>query len=368
MRDEDVLSRLLESLRGGLPQKNFFAGFDGFVDNVTHVIERRINADEYIRIKTLTEYGRKIMDASGLSTTIEQDVLYKKTGGNGPIFTTAMLNMGQSGTYAGAVGQPVHEVFADLAARAKVYSLTEPALTYALEFDDGKAIVVTNLNTFKQVNIKNLLEVVGAGELKKIMLASELIAFVNWTNLINLGEILDYVIAQILPSFTSDKMVFFDLIDPVLRSEDDLKQVLSQIKSFAGHCNTVLSMNVKEARAIAKALKAYDGQDIERLAEEIGLKLGVYASVVHAIKSAVGMIGGKMYHADGAYCEKPTLLTGAGDNFNAGLCIGLLQGWQPNVCLSLGGMTSGYYVRYGRSGTAKQIEDFVWQWSSDNIK
>ena len=65
---------------------------------------------------------------------------------------------------------------------------------------------------------------------------------------------------------------------------------------------------------------------------------------------------------DGPYCQNPQLTTGAGDNFNAGFCVGLLAGLEPQEMLAAGTANSGFYVRNGRSAKSADLVAFLDQW------
>ena len=61
----------------------------------------------------------------------------------------------------------------------------------------------------------------------------------------------------------------------------------------------------------------------------------------------------------GYYTRIPKISTGGGDNFNAGLCFGLLQGFSLRESLRLGNAVSGYYVRTGESPQLGELLDFM---------
>ena len=46
-------------------------GFDGFVDQILHVVKTRTDANNYIRMNTLKEFGEFICNAAGLSANVE---------------------------------------------------------------------------------------------------------------------------------------------------------------------------------------------------------------------------------------------------------------------------------------------------------
>ena len=53
------------------------------------------------------------------------------------------------------------------------------------------------------------------------------------------------------------------------------------------------------------------------------------------------------------------MVTGAGDHFNAGFCLGHLLGGDLDANIHLGVATSGYYVREAASPTLAQLSGFV---------
>ena len=118
-------------------------GFDGFVDSIVAPVGlRRGPGEDFTPIATLAELGARISAAAGMSTNLELHPRGDKLGGNGPIMANALLALGSGLTYVGALGRPaVHPVFADLAARARVFSLAEAAHTLAVECRDGKLML-----------------------------------------------------------------------------------------------------------------------------------------------------------------------------------------------------------------------------------
>src|SRR3954454_1171629 len=133
----ELTSRKLLSASSSLASIKATIGLDGFVDEIISVVDKRKNHANYDAVRTIGDLGAKIASAAGESSNYELVVKQMKLGGNGPIMATALANLGLSVTYVGNLGYPnIHPVFADLAAKATVYSIGEPAHTDALEFDD----------------------------------------------------------------------------------------------------------------------------------------------------------------------------------------------------------------------------------------
>ena len=93
-------------------------------------------------------------------------------------------------------------------------------------------------------------------------------------------------------------------------------------------------------------------------------KLGIYCLMAHPVKSACCAIDGEYYDIEGPYCQKPKLTTGAGDNLNAGFCLGMSLGLDAMSCLVLSVCTSGYYVRNAKSPSFEQVIEFAEQWGN----
>ena len=98
-------------------------------------------------------------------------------------------------------------------------------------------------------------------------------------------------------------------------------------------------------------------------AREIRTRLGLYQVVIHPTRSAAVAAAEGEWFVEGPFTPKPKLTTGAGDNFNAGYCNGLLSGLDPEACLVTGVCSSGFYVRNCRSATRPELVDFIHSWA-----
>ena len=175
-------------------------GFDGFVDSIIDVVDKRHDKDRYERLTTIGELGRKITAAAGQSSNYELVVKLEKLGGNGPIMANAMAAFGLPVTYIGALGYPdVDPVFSELAQRSRVISVAGPGRTDALEFADGK-LMLGKLQTLKDVNWARMEAVAGADELLNLFRQARLLGMVNWTMLPYLSNVWQHLVDSVLPS------------------------------------------------------------------------------------------------------------------------------------------------------------------------
>src|SRR6266571_9111799 len=119
-RREKCAGQIVASM-GRASQMTAFVGLDGFVDEILHVVDKRENAEEYLRLATITELAERLSAAAGRSTNVELVSQLTKLGGNGPIMANALASFGLKVSYLGILGYPnLHPVFADFAKRAEV--------------------------------------------------------------------------------------------------------------------------------------------------------------------------------------------------------------------------------------------------------
>ena len=117
-------------------------GFDGFVDSIISVVDKRHAPNEFTRIETIADFGAAVSAAAGKSRNFELVVDQTKIGGNGPIMALALAEAQTPVTYCGAIASDelatsVHPVFGRLADLASDCILSgPPAGTDALEFRD----------------------------------------------------------------------------------------------------------------------------------------------------------------------------------------------------------------------------------------
>ncbi|MBE3576951.1 MAG: hypothetical protein IMX00_04600 [Limnochordales bacterium] len=350
------------------------AGLDGFVDEICDVVDKRSDPNHYTRIETIASFAQRIAGAAGLSTNIEIVPRQVKLGGNGPIMANALVNYGFPLTYIGSVGLPdPHPVFHELARRCRVISIADPGHTDALEFNDGK-LMMGKIEPIKQVNWENILARIPFDELVRIVGEARLVALVDWSILPYATEVWKHVVSDLLPhvKFAEPPYFFFDLADPEKRTVDELREALEVIRSFRPYGRVIAGFNRKEADQVAWALGVARRDEpklpLPELTQRIGEKLDVWATVVHPTEEAAGLFEGTLYHVAGPYTPTPRLTTGAGDNFNAGLCTGVLLGLPPAEALLVGTATSGFYVRQMHSPSLDKLVTFLKVWANEGVE
>jgi sugar/nucleoside kinase (ribokinase family) len=368
----DLKSRLLRELTSqgaALARRQCFVGFDGFVDTIVSPVAQRAGpGDHFTPFDSIAEFGRRIQAAAGQSTNFELYPRREKLGGNGPIMAGALLALGAQVTCAGAFGRSViHPVFADLARRARLVSLAEPARTTAIEFPDGK-IMLGVTQSLDEITPAGLAAAFGGDGLRDALAAADLVVLGNWTMVPHMTEVYADLTERVLPSVPSrpDRLFYADLADPGKRSAADLLGALAALARFERFGRVALGLNLSEARQVAAALglapEPESAEGLKAVAAKIRARFDLTAVVVHPKESAACATREGSWWVAGPYTAQPLISTGAGDHFNAGFAAGQLLGLGPESSLALGTTASGLYVRTGRSPAVADVENFLVNW------
>lgn len=363
-------SKKLAEAKSRLAETPAVIGFDGFVDEIISIVDKRISKSHYHAVKTIAQFGEKVLRAAGQSSNYELDVKQTKLGGNGPIMANALAAMGMPITYIGSLGYPEpHPVFEEFTRRAKVISIAQPGFTEALEFEDGK-LMLGKHQSLKDVNWENIAARVGIDQLTRLMSQAKLVGAVNWTMLPQMSQIWEQMLTDVLPKIGGKGITLFvDLADPEKRTHEDIGQAMKLLAQFQKHVQVILGLNLKESTTIADVIgvtvKASPDEIepgervIEDTARAIRQKLGLACVVIHPRRGAAAATSEQTAKFAGPFVQHPKISTGAGDHFNAGFCLGRILGLSLEESLCCGVGTSGYYVRSAKSPSAGELSEFI---------
>ena len=353
--------------RPALAQVPVLIGFDGFVDEICQVVEKRSGSGDPAVVQDIARLAEKIAQAAGQSSNYELLVRRVKHGGNGPIMAGVLARVGLDVTCVGALGYPdPHPVFADLARRADVRGIAPPAHTDALEFADGK-LMLGKLEPLAQITWENLVGRLGGETFEHLLARSRLIGLVNWTMIPQMSRIWAKLIKDVLPSLpptrNGRRLIFVDLADPEKRTADDLGYALKLLGRLQEFADVTLGMNVKEARQVGQSVgidvSGDSPTDLQEAAVGLREALQLDCCVIHPRNGAAAATAGGPAAFDGPFVREPQISTGAGDHFNAGFMLGRLLEFPLEQCLCTGVATSGQYVRTGMSPSLEALAEFI---------
>lgn len=373
----------------GLSAVSALVGFDGFIDSIIDVVDKRQSMvpTGYTKFSTIDQFAIRVGAASGKSTNIELFVHEERFGGNGPLMAGAMGRAGLGVTYIGCVGKndnprELNPIYKELASRCeRVIPVSPPATTEALEFDDGK-VMLGKTHNIQRVNWELLTKTIGLEDLKRMFARARLIGMVNWVMMGGVESIWDGLCREVFPSLpepprgpdgsTGTRRVFIDLCDPAKRTDADITNAMTLLKRMNRHVPVTLGLNQSEAERISAVLglDVFNeaagrtlGEMIREAAVQIRNALGIACVVVHPRQGAGGAVleNGKVSSAwfEGPFTSKPKLSTGAGDHFNGGFALAQTVGLGIEECLAVGCATSGVYVRDALSPNLARLVEFL---------
>ncbi len=376
----DLLNSL-DSLERKIIAKKVFTGFDGFVDKIQKAVVHR-NDDEIIFYKTLDEFADRIKSVAGKSGQIEMMTQKIKLGGNAPILANTLGKFGVSTVCLGSLGYPeIHDVFRTMHKNCMLLSALKPGESDAIEFDDGK-LILSELSVFDHYNWPAIKNIIGLESIRKIVLESDLLAFVDWVNLPHSSAIWEGVLNDIIkPSEKRDFIFLFDLCDPSKRNNEEIEKVLDLISYFSPYGNVTLGLNENETIKIWEAITETDRNrrpkkvpSVLDAGSLIYKSLNIDSLLIHPVDRTILFHQQEVYELPGRFVTEPEVLTGGGDNLNAGYCLGLLAGLSFHMCMLLGMATSGSYIQNGKSADIQDLKKYLQRWineselSSENVR
>ncbi len=399
-------------------------GFDGFIDHIIDVVDTRhsMRRDDYRALRTMTDYSARVGAFAGKSMNLEMVVKESRFGGNGPLLAGGLAMLGASTTYVGCVGtghssvpgsvgpMGLHPLYAELARRCasvggEVIPVAPPAVTHALEFDDGKVMQGDPQNLYQVTWDVVARALAGGSESLDQRVARDallqrvvdrvqqcsLIGIVNWVMMPSVGGeggIWDGLIRDVFPRLSSGgakRRVFIDLCDPAKRTDADVESALQQISAMANvrgvdgapAVRVTLGLNLSEAERIDRVSSAggfagerYTPSDerskhlIARASAAIRARLALDCVVIHPREGAAASTHADPHSQagvwiDGPLTEHPKLSTGAGDHFNSGYALAQCLGLPAAECLAIATSVSGVYVRDAQSPTRERLIEFL---------
>jgi hypothetical protein len=385
------LVKALKSYQKSGQNLKAIVGFDGYVDKIQKVVRNK-NASQSVYYNTITEIADYVSTLAGVSGQIEIRNLEFKIGGNAPTMANSLGALGIKNTCIGTMGYPdLSNVFEEMHPNCMVVSIAEPAQTNAMEFNDGK-LIFSEVSTFEQLTWTYVAAVAGIGNLTKWIYESQLISFVDWANLNYCTDIwegiLEDIVVKLNPSpdekqigryYEVNKKIadeegsgmrhknfFFDLCDPSKRLKEEILAALSVINRYKPYGKVTLGLNENEARKIYKVLEGENENttDLQIVARYIFDRMTIHQVLIHPTDRSIVATQKQIFEVKGRLIPEPRIITGGGDNFNAGFCLGLVLDLPVEQTMLLGMANSGTYITNGASPNIGELVEYLEMWES----
>lgn len=355
--------KLLNKVESKIRNKRMVIGFDGFIDHIVRSVPR-----------TMSDLAAFLMNQQNMSCSIELKEVDVKIGGNNPIMSNALGKIGVSVDTIGSYGaKGIDPIFNELSDNCNIYSIADAGRCFAIEFDTNKLMMYTN-KAAEVISFEHLISKVPSEILLKLFNNADGIAQLNFSEYQNVVNIWEGILANILPNVKDEKIFYFDLSDCSKVEKKYLLHALKVIRGFKKYGTVYLDLNDNELLHVFNAVADDENLSLElegllkaKYIEEKKLsillkilfdKLEINTVIIRTLHKVFAYEDNNYTSVDNIFVEKPKLLTGAGDNQNAGICLGLICGLSIKEALMLGVMAGNFYIENGFSPNFDELRSF----------
>lgn len=344
-----------------LTNKTVTAGFDGFIDRIVKLIREKQKGKTPTYFTSIRQWGDYISSKQKTSFSLEMEDITVRAGGNMPILANALSEFDVQVNAIGTMGYPeIHPVFKSLSEKCKLCSFAEPGESTAVEFRDGK-IFLANFGKMHESGWKQIAKILGKRNLTRLFSQTDIICLLNWSEIDASTDIWRGLLRDIISkqNVKERPSILVDLSDCSKRPAKEILEVLDIIGRLNKLTRVTFSMNRNEAGLILKVLRNKSSGDLKQQTRLIHESLPLTTIIIHSSQGSVAYDGAEIYSMSSFHNPRPVISTGAGDNFNAGLCIAQLMELDLPESLLLANAMAGYYVSNGRPGTLNDILRFL---------
>lgn len=364
------LARRIESAE--IQQSRVVTGFDGFVDEMISVVGERRALDDFTPVPDIATFGGLISAAANQNSLREIVVHDVHPGGCAVNLADGLASLGVQVDCFATLGDPMHAAFREVAGKCRGFHSwgREPGRTLAFEFSDGKLMfsAVRQLADFTSDAVMGYLADGAYGE---ACAGARVIALTDWTLYPHMTGVWRLLQKEVFSQLGHRPDFLIDLVDPSSRSAADILEMAGILQDFEHSGSVTLGLNGNEANILCRlhglAVADREATPDQTLAQAGALRehLEISRVIIHRLRFAVSSDADEDFIQPGPHCQRPKKSTGAGDRFNAGVCLGLALGCTAADALALGCGTAGFFVRNARSANQCELADFLRQWAAD---
>lgn len=359
----NVISEVIAGLnRVEDTEKRAFLGFDACIDIIVKIVKGRDENSDSEYYAQSSQFAGFLLNQDNKSCGIELETKLSKAGGNMVITANALGNLDIQVECIGTFGFPgILPVFRTISPSCKLHTIGETITATALEFDNSK-VIMFDPGPYNSLTWQGIKELLSAGKIKQLLSGKQLISFLNWSEIENSSQIWEGILDEIIPLIdhaSLAKYFFTDFSDCSRKSGSEIKYVLKLLGRFRRYFKVTLSLNQNEAALVSKALDLNDDLSDEEFIKELYRLTGTDILIIHRTKDAIAFDGTCFEQCDTFFCRQPKILTGGGDNFNAGFCYSLIHGFSLIQSLIVANAVSGSYVETGISPDCDRLKEFL---------
>ncbi|GGJ11070.1 hypothetical protein GCM10008995_21220 [Halobellus salinus] len=341
-------------------------GFDGIIDTVREMISERESRDSVSLIRELDSLGRRITDsvASETSVAIEWMDCGTRTGGHVCHLSRTLGRWGLDPLMVGTFGTPMESEFESAFAEYTTHSIGDPGTTDAVEFDDGK-LLLTETGDYRKLDWDLLDKRLGHDRLATLLEQADLFGMGYWSMIPDMPGILSGLAEDVWPTLSDPPAhVVFDPADIRHLPDSQLVDGFEALQTLNRQVPVTLSANRGETEElVTSGGGSVAGDSMLDLATAARDVVGVDTVVSHGARASAMTSSDDQALVETLHIEEPEIVTSSGDHFNAGVCLGLLEGFDAEATTALGNAVAGAFIRVGRSPTLPEVGTFLGEYA-----
>lgn len=344
------------------PEAELTFGFDGFVDNVRELVDVRHDAESYTRMQELSTFGDRIRRSADADSSVSSEWRRsgRRAGGHVAHLSRATGMLGLDPVMMGTFGTPPDPVFDGEFEGYERYTLGEPTITDAVEFDDGK-LLLQETGSQRRLNWNRLCDHIGIEALVDAVDGAAVLGIGYWANIPELPTIWRGLTTELWPLLSDPpESVFLDPADIRQLSVERIREGVKPLSQLDDTVPVTVSANRVETAVLAqpRSVERYD-ETLRATAERARDALGVTRYAAHSSSASVLAGPDTTTRVAVPQTDNPALTTSAGDHFTAGLVLAHLAGITGGPSLVLGNALAGHFVRTGTPPTYEELLSFV---------
>lgn len=349
-----VYSDYINNLSG-----NILLGCDGFVDETYVIVEERKSLTEFTAMNKLKSFGELLVERSDGGVGLELVPKRRCEGGfainSGRIAAILGLKPRLPGLFGKPALDPAFVEFQDI---CELHSLGDPALTIALEFDDGK-VLMSNIQAVSNLTWSDFEKFFSPEQLKELFTGVDILGLGYWSLTADFDGFFSGFMQQ-YETLTPPRRMFFDFADIKKKSSESFVKSLELIRSYNSKIAMTLSLNEHEVLELCSRVgierpalnPATIGSTLKMAREKIGFdELVVHTPEFAAASSASD---GEAY----AIQERQTKVirsAGAGDSFNGGYMCASLGDLPLKERLVMANAATAFFVTHATGPTKEEL-------------
>jgi hypothetical protein len=359
----DAIPKIVSKLRdNSKTDKTAFLGFDACIDNIVRIVKDKNENKVTGYFTDSDKLGEFLINLDNKSCGLELQTKLSKIGGNMVITGNALGNLGVRVECVGTFGLPeILPVFRTMSTNCSLYTIGDTITATALEFNNSK-VIMFDPGPYNNLTWNGIKDLLGTDRIKAMMSGKQLISFVNWSEIENSSQIWKGILDDILPGMDMEgaKPFFFtDFSDCSRRSANEIQIATDLLGRFRNYFKVSLSLNQNEAALVAGALNLHGQMADDDFIKALYRLCNTDILVIHRVNDAIAYNGVTFEQCDTFFCKTPKILTGGGDNFNAGFCYSLFEDISLFESLIVANAVAGSYVKTGISPDRNELIEFL---------